>query len=60
MSGQAPKKLSLKKETLRPLDSNEMDQLNNAVGGVTVTVVTVTATTATTATTVMTREVEAK
>ncbi|MFP2928924.1 hypothetical protein ACLESO_27745 [Pyxidicoccus sp. 3LG] len=43
------KKLSLKRETLRPLDVNHMEQLEGAVGGTTPTVtVTVTTTTTTT------------
>ncbi|MFP2928925.1 class I lanthipeptide [Pyxidicoccus sp. 3LG] len=42
MTAQSTKKLSLKKETLRPLDANQIEQLDGAVGGVAVTIVTVT------------------
>ncbi|WIG95367.1 class I lanthipeptide [Myxococcus sp. SDU36] len=44
MSAQAAKKLSLKKETLRPLDSAQVEQLDGAVGGTTPTITTVTVT----------------
>ncbi|MFP2959143.1 hypothetical protein ACLEPN_15195 [Myxococcus sp. 1LA] len=33
MSAQAPKKLSLKKETLRQVDTAQLGQLEGAVGG---------------------------
>ncbi|HVG60197.1 MAG TPA: hypothetical protein VNA24_16685 [Hyalangium sp.] len=33
------KKLSLKKETLRTLDNNQLDQLDGVVGGTTVVII---------------------
>ncbi|WP_426749391.1 class I lanthipeptide [Myxococcus sp. Y35] len=40
MNAQASKKLSLKKETLRPLNESEMGQLDGAVGGVSLITIT--------------------
>ncbi|HVG60196.1 MAG TPA: hypothetical protein VNA24_16680 [Hyalangium sp.] len=36
------KKLSLKKETLRTLDNNQLDQLDGVVGGTTIIIIVIT------------------
>ncbi|MCP3163029.1 class I lanthipeptide [Myxococcus qinghaiensis] len=38
MTAQSTKKLSLKKETLRTLDTHQLGQLEGAVGGITPTI----------------------